>query len=345
MPGNEASRRDVLRAGAGLVAAASLGSTAGCIGGVSNVLGGSGAGSRAKQSPEDSQAVLAVDVEAVLDDEATERIANAYFETASRNEYYSGPESYEAALEEAEEESDLDPTGLRWAVGFAGDGAIRARADAYGGVAFAADWTEEDLVAVMEENGAEFEEREYGDRTIYEDVRDYAETDLGVLGDDQYVLGTPDAVEDVIDVDNDDEDAIGEDLTGAFESARDGAPIKFATEVPEEAVPGRVPVGRGDSIELDAFQDVGHVAGAVYSADEAVGVELRLLAADAETAEEVKEQTEALVTVSQSMESTTEEMEAFLDGIEVEISGDTTVVISYEQAVDAIVEQIEGLAE
>lgn len=338
------TRRDTLRAGAGVVAAATGVGTAGCTGRVTDLID-RGGNAEAAWAPADSQAVLVVDVQSILDDEATRKLANAYLETAAESEHYDGPETYEEALQTAEDESNLPPTDLRGATAFGNYDAIRGEDEPYGGVVFEAEWTEDDIVNALEAEGPEFVASDYKGTTVYENESEYSDLTLGVLGNNRYAFGTRAAVEDAVDVNGGDEDSITAELSSAFDATRNGSAVRFAAEVPEETVPRKIPTRNGDSIELDAYRDVPHVAGAIYSTGDAVGVELLMLAEDEATAEEVKEQTEALITFAKSLESTTDETEAFLDNIEVARRNTTTVALTYEQPVDDLADRIEAITE
>lgn len=340
-PADEPSRRDVLRAGAGLLATATVAS-AGCTQLESFTGGGSGAD--VERVPSDSRSVAYVDVQTVLEDETTERLVNAYLQAAAEGEYYDGPENYEAALERAREESDLDPTKLQRVVVFGDyEATLQGEGDPFFGTLFDADWSTEDVVAALEESGPSYAETEYAGTTVYENETEYSDNSLAVLAEGQYVLGTKTAVEAAVDVESGDADGIGEDLQGAFDATRDDAVVRLASEVPEDSIPSRFPVG-GDSVELDAFQEVTHTGGALYTTDQNVGVALTLLCPSEQVAQDVEEQTEALVTVTKSLESTDEEVDAFLDAIEVRIENDTNVVVSYEEATETVEKRIETFA-
>lgn len=337
------SRRDVLRAGAGLLATATVTSAAGCtqLGGLT---GGGGASAQVDRAPGESSSVSYVDVQSILDDEATKRLVNAYLGVASNSEYNDWPADYEAALERVREEASLDPTKLQRLVVFTDfEATVRGEGEPFFGTFVDADWTESEVVDALEENGESYTEEEYAGKTVYVSDSQYSDSRLAVLGDGHYVLGTKAAVEAAVDVESGDGESVGEELMGAFEATRDGSAVRFATEVPEDAIPSRFPVG-GDSVELDAFQEVTHTGGALYSTGDQVGFELTLLCASETAAEDVREQTQALITVSKSLESTDEDAEAFLDAIEVSVEGGTNVVVSYEASVDELATRVEAFA-
>jgi hypothetical protein len=333
------SRREVLRASAG-VGLAALTASAGCTEQISDFTGGGGVST--DSAPVDSRGVFTADVQGMLGDENTERLANAYLDVVSENEYYSGPESFEAALDEAEAEATLSPSGLQSVLGFGEFGYFGFGGDAYAGAVFEADWSETEVVDALEEGGATYTEGEYSGTTTYTNDSEYIEAELAVLGDGRYVVGSTDAVEDAIDVANGDGDAIGSALSGAYDASRDGY-VRYGAEVPDDSIPRAIPVG-GERVELDAYQRVTHSGGSLYSNGDTVGLEVLFVAVDQQAAEAVAEQTEALITVAKSLESTTEEVEAALDRLTVSQNG-TDVSITYETTVSELEARIEALGE
>ncbi|MFC7225955.1 hypothetical protein N0B31_00955 [Salinirubellus salinus] len=333
------SRRDVLRASAG-VGLAALTASAGCTEQISDFTGGGGVST--DSAPAASRGVFTADVQGLLGDENTARLANAYLGVVSQNEYYSGPESYEAVLDEAEAEATLPPSGLQSVLGFGEFGYFGFGGDAYAGAVFEAEWSETEVVDALEDGGATYTEGEYSGTTTYTNDSEYVEAELAVLGDGRYVVGSTDAVEDAVDVANGEGDAIGSALSNAYDGTRDGY-VRYGAEVPDDSLPRRIPVG-GETVELDAYQRVTHSGGALYSNGDTVGLEVVFVAVDSQAAEAVVEQTEALVTVAKSTESTTEEVEAALDRLTVSQDGDT-VSTTYETTVAELETRIEALGE
>ena len=333
------SRRDVLRASAG-VGLAALTASAGCTEQLDGLTGGGGVGT--DSAPASSQGVFTADVQGLLGDENTARLANAYLDVVSQNEYYDGPESYEAVLDEAEAQATLPPSELESVLGFGEFGSLGFGGEAYAGVVFEAGWSESEVVDALEENGSTYTEGEYSGTTTYTNDSEYTDATLGILGDGRYVLGTTDAVEDAIDVVGGDGDSIGSALSGAYDATRDGY-VRYGTELPDDSIPRAIPAG-DERVELDAYQRVTHSGGALYSNGDTVGIEVVFVAVDEQAAEAVVEQTEALVTVAKSLESTTEEVEAALDRLTVSQDG-ANVSITYETTVDELETRIEALGE
>jgi hypothetical protein len=329
------SRRDVLRASAG-VGLAALTASAGCTEQLSEFTGGGGVST--DSAPATSRGVFTADVQGILGDENTERLVDAFLEAFGEG----APDSYQAALDEAEAEATLPPSGLQSVLGFGDAGYLGFGGEAYAGAVFEADWAESDVVDALEENGPTYTEGEYAGTTTYTNDSEYSDVTLAVLGEGRYVLGTTDAVEDAVDVANGDGDAIGSALSGAYDSTRDGY-VRYGAEMPDDTVPRAIPVG-DERVELDAYQRVTHSGGSLYSSGDTVGLEVLFVAVDAQAAEAVAEQTEALITVAASMESTTEEVEAALERLTVSQDGDT-VSITYETTVDELEARIAALGE
>ena len=332
-------RRDVLRASGGLGLAA-LTATAGC----TEQLGGfTGGGISTDTAPAAARSVFTADTAAILSDETTERLANAYLDVLSRNEYYDGPESYEAVLDAAETEATLPPSELDSVLSFGELGyPLGVGGEGYLGVRFEAEWSESEVVAALEEGGATYTEGEYAGTTTYTNDSEYVDGTLAVLGEGTYVLGSPEAVEDAIDVAEGEGDAIGSALSGAYDATRDGY-VRYGAEVPADSLPESVPAGR-EEVELDAFQRVTHSGGSLYTEGETVGLEVLFVAVDEQAAGTVADQIEAMLTISASLESTTDEVEAELDRVTVETNG-ANVSVTYEATVEELEARIETLGE
>lgn len=323
------------------MAVVTVGGIAGCMQ-PSSLLGNGG--NRASQAPEDADAVLVVNFQSIYKDEATKKLANAYFETAADSRYYSGPEDYQNAQQKIKDESGLSPGKLEVGVVF-WDNESSQHSQPYAGIIFEASWTEDELVNGLEDSGPAFEESTYNGKTIYESQNEYLEVNLGIIEENHYVLGTADAVKDTIDVASGDEESIEKELINAFNSTPRNSEIRVAARVPQYRIPDKIPAGRDDGITLDAYRDVPYVSGSIGSSGDSIRIAVTMHAEDKDAAEEVKEQTEALVTTVESLESTSAELEKFLDDIEVSINNGSDVVISYEVAVEEAVNAIETAVE
>jgi hypothetical protein len=329
------SRRDVLQASAG-VGLVALTASAGCTEQIGDLTGGGGVST--ESAPAESRGVFTADIQGMLGDANTERLVNAFLDAFGEG----APDSYEALLDEAEAEATLPPSDLRSVLGFGTTGYLGFGGEAYAGALFEAEWAESDVVAALEGNDASYTEGEYAGTTVYRDDAEYSDATLAVPGDGRYVLGTANAVEDAVDVANGDGDSIGSALSDAYDGTRNGY-VRYGAEMPDDSIPSRFPIGE-DTVEFDAYQRLTHSGGALYSNGDTVGLEVLFVAVDAQAAQMVAEQTESLITVAASMESTTEEVEAALERLTVSQDG-TDVSITYETTVDELEARIEALGE
>lgn len=323
---NDLTRRDVLRTGAGVSAVAALGGLAGC----SGLTGGGGGESEGgvQGLPEDAGAAAVIDAEAVRTDDATAALVNAFLDVQAEREYYDGPENYEAVLDEFENETGLDPEGASTLTPFFGWGGEYSPVDGeFAAARFEADWSAEDVVDSLEENGGSYSDEAYADGTLYEPDEEYRSY-LGVLGDGRYVVGTEDAVTDTLDVEAGEADAIPETLQSAYAETRT-APVRFVSGVPED----EVPESAGGQFDTSVFRNVESVAGSVYADGDTRGIETTLAAGSESDAEDIADIIDGGLTVVE--QDAPEAVAAELDAVEVTQDG-TGVTVSYEATVDEL---------
>lgn len=337
MTNSEQSRRHVLKALAGAGAAGVTTALAGCST-VENALGGSGGD--VSTVPEDAESVVTVDVAAVIDDEAVQRVTDAYLELRAQAEWYEGPEDYEALLEEFEDETGLDATQATALTGFS-EYSEYGLYSGYGGTIFTGQWDESEVVDAYEDGGTA-DEREYEGATVYEDPEYDQQPVLGVLGDGRYVMGYRDVVEDVIDVTAGEKDGLDSDLQSTYSSTR-SAPIRYAGEMPSWVESGDVRQG-GTTLDTSVLEGVDFVSGSVSKSDGNVSTETTMHAQDEETAEDVTDLVNGALVIVENGEGTDERVREEIDEIEVERDGDT-VVLTYAKAVEEIEALIEAAGE
>ena len=262
---NAPSRRDVLRAGgiAGLAATAAL---SGCAG----LFGGDGDGertpdptdpSRLDAVPEGATTVVHADLQSMFEDEVLrERVNQLVADLGGGVPRLTVAE----ALDLAEERSGLDPRRMNELLAFGsvstGDGALLVRTEFTGSE-----------VTELVETSVDVTERTYRDRTVYASGNG---SQLAVLGDGQYVLGTPTAVERTVDVRNGEVGTVGGEIRTAYDAARGGY-MRFAFDIPAE----RVPVSDGQAAAAARGIEYGY--GSLYRDGQS-----RLLSLTARTADE-----------------------------------------------------------
>lgn len=170
----------------------------------------------------------------IVQDQATEELMDGALDRAQQfDPEYDGPENWEAALAEFEDESDVRVGGFNSALMFFQEDDADLDDD-YVGVIVQSTWSSDELEAAFEE---EPETDTYNGVTIWieEDQITEEETWAADLGDGAYVFGNPAAVQDAVDTFQGDAPAFSGELRAAYESADDGL-MKMAVDIPEEEV-------------------------------------------------------------------------------------------------------------
>jgi len=335
------SRRNVLRRATAATSLLGVGGLAGCSESLPASLGGS---SGAPSSvPEDAESIYYTDVDAVLGDEATKAVANAYIDVMSSSEYYEGPESYEEALQEFNDETDLDVENLSTMTAFA-----EYTENDYGGTdasefsaaLLEADWTEDELIEALEEAGDDYGDSEHEGKPLYEPESEYNDTYLGILSEGHYVMGTKDAVEAAIEVEVGEKDAVSGELKAAFEGTQ-SAPVRWASIYPESSVPENPPAMGEAELNTDVLAEVDHVTGAVFKDGETRGIDVNLEATTEDAAKDVADLVDGSLSLARGS-TQSETLEDAMRDVTVERDG-TTVTISFERTIDGLTSLIEDL--
>lgn len=312
--------------------------TAGCAGSIAGLgADGDAAGPHLDSVPASAEYVAYVDAAGMASDESLRSIANAALD--ARTEYDDdAPADVDAVFEAAENDSGLDPTKVEAVTAFGTTPENPMTDEASAAMVLATSYSEADLVAAMENQGAEFSEETYGDATLYVSERgsDY-ERVLAVLGDGEFAVGDRSTVERVVDVRAGDADALGGDLKGAFEDTTDGY-VRFAMAAPSgdasEAVASQAPM------DASALQSVEYVSGSFATGDGNVTTTVSLVAASESDAQQTYDLVDGVLSLYSSMDEG--EFQDALDGVSVEQDGDT-VTVAHTDTVENVESQVEAL--
>ena len=278
-PDRHVSRRTVLKATSALAGLAATGSLAGCQD-PSDTLGGGD--DLTANVPQGVEVLMHFDVNAILSDDALrDGIDELLAEMANSDE---GPQSTEEALDDLEEEAGLDFRAVSEFLVF-------GNLDDDPGSLVWADWTTDELVDTMEqEGGTTFETETYADRTVYVDDGDL----LVALSEDggPFAIGPRDVVERTVDVWDGNADPLGGEMADLFGDL-DAGYLRVASEMPAGASPP------SEELSDDAFEAVTHVTGSFYpDGDERVGT-MNLHVDSEETAQEIADSISGLVSRAQ----------------------------------------------
>ena len=328
------SRRDVLRTTGGLASLGIVSGLSGCSG-ITGALGGNGGTNAVETVRADSQYVLEVDFTAMYEDDAlrdgiNEELSSVREEMGSEEI----PEDVTGALDRIEEEAELDPESMSEAIlsgTYEGDAGEDQAA-----YTFWTEWSEEDLLDVIEEEGASYTEESYGDTTVYapeQPMQSGAPTRMAVLEEGVFTIGTQTHVEATIDTHNGDEDPVSGEVRDGYDASTDGH-LRYAFDV----VSSEVPESTGGEVDPAVFTDVTYGYGSLSEDGSDRVMSLSLETDDEEATGEVTEVIEGALSMAEQQieESETEDSEELLTALEAtEVSGDgTTTAVTHTRAAE-----------
>lgn len=285
--------------------------------------------------PAGVDSVAYTDVDRVSDDEAIERVVT---KALSLTDF--GAEDYADLKDRFADETGLSFEKLHAVVSYAkyDDSGLGAE---YGGAVLRSDWATDDVVEAYEETTPyDYAEGDHEGTTVYRPAEAPANASapwVGVLGGGTFVVGSPAAVEDAIATADGDADSVGGDLKQAFREAR-GGHTKFATAVPDELFDGELSFA---GVNAGAYEAVEIVAGAYYTEDNTMGVELTMHADSEDAAADAAAVTRAALVVVKNRVGS-DDLRSGLDDVEVEEDGERAVV-SFENSVEDITELLEAV--
>ncbi len=330
---------------AGMVVIGGAGATYVAIGGELPFLG---ADQMADKVPEDVDVVMYMDPD-VAEDETTKELVNSLINMSKerQGELYTGPDSYEEMMANTSSNTSLEMDKLNSVMLYAtypdaSDSAgMGLPDDSYGGFIIDSEWSEETFIEETESNGTEYAEDDYKGYTIYteENVSEDENRDwIGVLADGQYVVGSEDAVKDAIDVDRGEMDSFGGDLRTAYDDTQSGENtyMKFAATFPDEEKLNQTGTGVTSAKQFESLKSISVVSGSYYTADDEIGMQMRMETGDEGDADDVAAMIDGGVAWTKQFAGTNE-TRALLDDVDVEQDG-TAVKMTFESDVDTIVD-------
>jgi hypothetical protein len=208
-----------------------------------------------KLVPEGSSLIGSIQVEKILNDVDLESIYRALPVDEG------DPQTIDQLLAEATEQTGVDIRKISHATFFADI----SRPGEFLGIIVRGSFDEDAVVAAFQKAGqASLKETKYKGRRIHASEDDSDQGALVVLDGENLVLGTLEAVQAVIDVQDGDRSRSSEELRDAFGDLEDGL-IRLVLEVPPGVLQDQLPLGDipllGESVEdlpaiLGAFQDL-----------------------------------------------------------------------------------------
>lgn len=346
-------RQGLSRQSLTVAAVAVLVVSAGCTGGLTG--GDSGVeDAPAEFVPEGVDTVAAVD-EGFISNEATATLYEGLVGLADDDFDDDAPTTWEEVLDEFDDETDLDLDGFDSAVLFAessevaedaaGTGTVDSDVDTdeYAGVVIESNWEWEELrdaitdaesEAGVDDIDVEFEEDTYNGVTVYRAVDDEETGLIADIGDGTFVIGTTEAVEDSIDVQQGDASEFGGELRDAYDGAGDGL-MKIAV-APETDV---------DVTESTFGVQQPEVFTMVYDTDGTqMSVDMQLTMPTTESAQQLEEGVSFFITGITSEAPEDDPLAELAEGLSVEQSG-ADATLSYEIDAEELIDLFEELSE
>jgi hypothetical protein len=364
-----------------VVAVAALMVTAGCVGSLGGNDNGSANGTQdgtttgdaagpgtpgTSDVPAKAHMIASYDT-GLVTDETSQAVANAYLdqvlpEDSDRSRTVG---AYLDRMEKAAgSETDLstdDIGGMTMFVEYPSMGSMMGPSEAnpgeqYVGVLLQTDWESDKVTSLIEQQSEELEQRTYKGTTIYTGTGTGMGAETGTetetkgslanYGDGKWVFGTPEAVEDVIDVESGDAEPVSGQLEQAYGQTPSDAYVRFASVVPTEyrqmmQMGMQSQAGMGGNY-ANHLANVSAVAGSYYTdggADGTVGMNVVLQFANEKSATSLASQANGFLSLARGSTSN-ETLRTQIDAMEIGSQGNS-VTIEYESSVADLETMIE----
>jgi hypothetical protein len=240
-------------------------------------------------------------------------------------------------LEDAEDESDLDPKKVADMTFFATEGEDVPTNAQQAGAIMNTEFTEDELTSAMEDQGTEFSEETHQDTTVYTYGYDNQNA-LAALGDGTFAVGDTEAVYGVLDVEAGDQDALSGDLRSQFQNTDDGY-LRFAADVPQDQIPTDQ-IGQDAPVDTSAFNTVQYVTGSMSTSGDSVTTQMSLVSESSDDAARVSDVIDGALSLYSGIGN--EDVRETIETVEVE-QNDDTVTVSFTETVDTLKDRIELL--
>ena len=253
-------------------------------------------------------------------------------------------ELYDEALDLAMEESGLDLRDFREGLMFGEVSEVTGDMD-YSGIIVKGTFEESDLIASIESGmDEEFTTVSYQGYEIYTDP--YEETAIAFLGSDAFVIGSMEAVKDVIEVNKGAQPAISGKLLNTYNGLGD-ALMKVAMIVPPGAIEeglqeftGELPV----ELPLDALANMDTVGMTLDTEEQSISLNLGLCFTDSNSAEDMEVLVSLALMMAGLMPDIPEEALELLENLDISVS-DSCLDISLEMTMSEVESLIETAIE
>lgn len=292
--------------------------------------------------PKKANMVGKIDLKSIMED----KDLTGLYDKASKNP--DQPQTFNEALNKAKQETGIDFKNFEEAIYFA-DTSESTDDAGYVGILVKGTFEKDKLIASIEKYGEmELSPSDYRGYQIY--TTDNGDSGGVFFNNTMFVVGSMQAVKDVIDVKKGDEKAISGDVLDTYNQQGD-ALIKLAVSVPEGLGGENLPSGAGELLgDLSAFQNVRTVGLTLTKNNQSIPIEVKLCCTDSDSAQSIEGAINGLIGLMGlmiAMSDNPEENQALaslLEEIDVNKSG-SCVDVRLEIALSDIEELMEGSTE
>jgi hypothetical protein len=287
--------------------------------------------------PEGANLLLYLDLNKILADEDLVGIYDKLLREIPRDG--DAPRKFEDTLDKIKEETGLEVEDFSeaWVFGDLGD--LMEDGD-YFGVIVKGNFDEDKLVEVIEDRGGEeLSVEDYRGYQIYVDEQE--ERGVTFPHKDILLLGSIEAIKDVIDIGEGDGERIGGEIYDTFTSLPADALVKLALELPEELTsqiteekpPAGIPISLASFARMELVSFASVKEGGYFRG------ETKLYFSDEDAAQDSKDTLEGMILLFKGLIDI-DEIKALLDKMEVSLKGSEVRITSR-----TTVDEIKGLIE
>ncbi len=289
----------------------------------------------------------------VLTDSVTESMMDGLAEMDSPegvDDDLDEPESWDEAVGEFEDETDIDIEDVHSMTMFAGDEELDGTEE-YAGVIVQSDLSWEDFEEAADEEVEtdDIEEDSYNDVTVYVEDDEFSDVDSWIadFGDGTFALGPEPVVRDVIDTSQGDAPGIDDDLRSTYDDATEGYLTAAVTLTEEQAdTAGDIAAEEGGIGEM-FIPEAEAVTMSYHTDDEQLNAEMDIVLQSTEEAESFTSFAEPIVdppSVEENPDPAEQPFEWFVDSAEID-SDDERVSLAFRADPDDLLTAFDSFDE
>lgn len=289
----------------------------------------------------------------VLTDSTTESLMDGLAEMDAPEDVDDGldePDSWDEAIDEFEDETDIDIDDVHSLTVFVGDEELEG-SEEYTGIIVQSDlnWEDFENAADEEVETDDIEEDSYNDVTVYIEDDEFSDIDSWIadFGDGTFALGPEPVIRDVIDTNQGDGPGIDDNLRDTYEGATEGYLTAAVTLTDEQAdVVGDIAAEEGGINEM-FIPEAEAVTMSYHTEDDRMNAEMDIVLQSTEEAESFTSFAEPIIdppSVEDDPDPAELPFEWFVDSAEID-STDERVSLAFRADPDELLTALDSLDE